>query len=154
MKDLPVNIETLQDILSRFPHCKMLNMQIKKIEDKQLTVEMPYSEQIIGNPDSGVIHGGAITTLMDSSMGLSVPIGLGGYSSFAPTLDLRIDYMTAAKPNKSVFTRAETYRVTSNVIFTRGIAYQDDPDKPIAHAVASFMLLPAEVTKGSNIING
>ena len=154
MKDLPVNTESLQTILSCFPHCKMLEMQIKNIDDKKLTVEMPYSQQIIGNPDTGVIHGGAITTLIDSSMGLSVPIGLGGFSNFAPTLDLRIDYMTAAKPNKSVFSCAETYRVTSNVVFTRAIAYQDNINTPIANAVASFMLLPAEVTEGSNILNG
>jgi hypothetical protein len=29
--------------------------------------------------------------------------------------------------------------VTTDVIFTRGFAYQDDPEQPIAHVVGTFM---------------
>ncbi len=29
--------------------------------------------------------------------------------------------------------------MTADVIFTRGFAYQDDPQQPIAHAVGTFM---------------
>ncbi|WP_200821160.1 hypothetical protein [Oceanicoccus sp. KOV_DT_Chl] len=53
--------------------------------------------------------------------------------------------MSAATPNRSVFANAEAYRVTSNVVFTRGIAYQDDINKPIATCVAAFMLMPVPV---------
>ena len=56
-----------------------------------------------------------------------------------PTLDLRIDHMHAAEPGKDVYGFAECYRVTPNVIFTRGYAYQDNPDEPIAHVVGAFM---------------
>ena len=56
-----------------------------------------------------------------------------------PTLDLRIDHMHAAEPGKDVYGFAECYRVTPNVIFTRGYAYQDDPSQPIAHVVGAFM---------------
>jgi hypothetical protein len=48
-----------------------------------------------------------------------------------PTLDLRIDYMHAAEPNKDVYGFAQCYRVTTDVIFTRGFAYQDDPSNPL-----------------------
>ena len=34
---------------------------------------------------------------------------------------------------------AKVYRNTSNVLFCRGSAWQDDPDNPIAHCVATFM---------------
>jgi uncharacterized protein (TIGR00369 family) len=104
----------------------------------------------VGNPDSGVIHGGALTTLMDTTCGFVIPISLEQFS-ICPTLDLRIDYMTAAQPNKSIFGRSELYRVTENVIFSRGIAYQDNIDKPIAHCVATFMRLPPEVTQAKKV---
>jgi len=55
------------------------------------------------------------------------------------TLDLRIDYMRPAQPHMDVYGFAECYRVTENVIFTRGYAYQDDPAEPIAHVVGAFM---------------
>jgi len=59
------------------------------------------------------------------------------------TLDLRIDYMRAAEPDKAVFGHAEVYRTTRNVLFARGVAYQDSIDKPVAHCTATFMCLDA-----------
>jgi acyl-coenzyme A thioesterase PaaI-like protein len=47
--------------------------------------------------------------------------------------------MHPAEPNKDVFGFAECYRVTPNIIFTRGYAYQDDPAQPIARVVGTFM---------------
>ena len=47
--------------------------------------------------------------------------------------------MHPAEPGKAIFGFAECYRVTPAVIFTRGIAYQDDRSEPIAHVVGTFM---------------
>jgi acyl-coenzyme A thioesterase PaaI-like protein len=47
--------------------------------------------------------------------------------------------MHPAEPDKDVYGFAECYRVTPNIIFTRGYAYQDDPQQPIAHVVGTFM---------------
>ncbi|MOA59889.1 hypothetical protein D3C78_1846220 [compost metagenome] len=67
-----------------------------------------------------------------------------------PTLDLRIDYMHAAEPHKDVFGFAQCYRVTTDVIFARGFAYQDDPGQPIAHVMGTFMRMGKGIkgTKG------
>ena len=108
---------------------------------------MPYSPQIVGNPQTGVIHGGALTTLMDSACGMSTLCVLAEFE-VCPTLDLRIDYMHPAEPNKAVYGFAECYRVTSDILFTRGVAYQDDPQQPLAHVVGTFMRLGKGV-KGS-----
>ena len=35
--------------------------------------------------------------------------------------------------------RAQCYKVTRKVAFTRAIAYQDDPEDPIAHCAGTFM---------------
>ena len=138
--------EIIDQMLKAVRHCQVLNIQLVSAANGHLTLELPYSEQIVGNPGSGVIHGGAITTLMDTACGFVVPISLEEFS-ICPTLDLRIDYMTAAQPNQSVFGRSEVYRVTDNVIFSKGIAYQDNIDKPIAHCVATFMRLSPEITQ-------
>lgn len=138
--------EIIGHMLKAVRHCEVLDIQLISAANGHLTLELPYSELIVGNPGSGVIHGGAITTLMDTACGFVIPISLEEFS-VCPTLDLRIDYMTAAQPNQSVFGRSEVYRVTDNVIFSKGIAYQDNIDKPIAHCVATFMRLPPEVTQ-------
>ncbi len=141
----PFTEEVMQMIFDAIRHCKVLGIKIDSVKGKQITSRLPYSENIVGNPATGVIHGGALTTLLDTTCGMSVPVALGEFV-LSPTLDLRIDYMSTAKPNLDIYGRAEVYRITKNVVFSKGIAYQDDETKPIAHCVATFMLLTKEVT--------
>ena len=144
MPSSPITTELIQTILDAIRHCKVLGLSVHSIDGQQLTIALPYSDKLIGNPGSGVIHGGALTTLLDTTCGLSVPLALQAFQ-VSPTLDLRIDYMTAAKPGKTVYGRAEAYRITNNVVFCKGIAFQGDDSKPIAHCVATFMRLPKDI---------
>jgi uncharacterized protein (TIGR00369 family) len=142
-------LEIAKKVTEAIRHCNELDMRVISADKGKLTLELPYSENIVGNPETGVIHGGAITTLMDSTCGFTAPLALDGFQ-ICPTLDLRIDYMAKAIPHRSVFGSAEAYRVTENVIFVRGVAWQDSPDQPIAHCVATFMRLdPASTTTAS-----
>ena len=131
-------VQRAERFLSALRHCQVLGLQVEKADEKGLVLRLPYSDKIVGNPENGVIHGGAITTLMDTTCGISTVCFLPDFE-VCPTLDLRIDYMHPADPHKDIFGFAECYRVTPTVIFTRGIAYQDDPEQPIAHAVGTFM---------------
>lgn len=130
--------ERAQRFLSVLRHCQVLGIEVQDAGSEGLTLRLPYSEQIVGNPETGVIHGGAITTLMDTTCGISTVCVLPEFE-ICPTLDLRIDYMRPAEPGKDVHGFAECYRVTANVIFVRGIAYQDDRNEPIAHVIGTFM---------------
>lgn len=134
----------IQEILNALNQCRVMGMQVQSIEDSTLTIALPYSERIIGNPLSGVIHGGALTTLLDTTCGMSLVVAMQELV-IAPTLDLRIDYMTAAKPDKTVYARSQVFRQTRHILFCRGIAYQDDIDKPIAHCIATFMRLDKDI---------
>lgn len=144
-KDSAEAATIIEHMLKAVRHCQVLGLEFSSFEDSKLTLKLPYSQSIVGNPDTGVIHGGALTTLMDTACGFVIPISLNEFQ-ICPTLDLRIDYMTAAQPRLPVYGSSEIYRVTENVIFSRGIAYQNDIDKPIAHCVATFMRLPKDVT--------
>ncbi len=130
--------ERTQRFLSLLRHCQVLGLRVEHADVKGLTLRLPYSERIIGNPQTGGIHGGAITTLMDTTCGISTACVLPEFE-ICPTLDLRIDYMHPAEPEHDVFGFAECYRVTPTVIFTRGVAYQRDISEPIAHVVGAFM---------------
>jgi uncharacterized protein (TIGR00369 family) len=127
-----------QQFLMALRHCQVLGMHIHTALPTGLTLRLPYSAHIVGNPETGVIHGGALTTLMDTTCGIATVCVLAEFE-ICPTIDLRIDYMRSAKPNKDVFGFAECYRVTPTIIFVRGYAYQDDPQEPIAHVVGTFM---------------
>lgn len=135
-------LSILKVIIPELKHCKVMGIEVVDVSKGALTLKLPYSENIIGNPETRVIHGGALTTLMDTACGFAA-ISAIETASIAPTLDLRIDYMRAAEPDKAVYGHAEVYRTTRNVLFARGVAYQDSIDKPVAHCTATFMCLDA-----------
>jgi len=121
------------------PHSKALGLILEELGDAHAVMRLPWAEKLVGNPETGVLHGGVITTLMDSVCGAAGMCALADPAPFA-TLDLRIDYLRPATPRQDLFARAECYRVTRSILFVRGIAYHQAPDDPIAHATATFML--------------
>lgn len=121
------------------PHNKALGMELLELERGGATFRLPYDRKLVGNPDTGVLHGGAITALLDAASGASVFAALTEWVPIA-TLDLRIDYLRAAEVGRDVLCRATCYKQTRNVAFTRAIAYHEDPADPIASSVGTFML--------------
>ena len=135
--------------LSALRHCQLLEMRVHHADAQGMTLMLPYSPHIVGNPQTGAIHGGALTTLMDTTCGMATLCVLKEFE-ICPTLDLRIDYMHSAKAGLDIYGYAQCYRVTRDVIFTRGMAYQDDPEQPIAQVVGTFMRLGKGVKGGLN----
>ncbi|HVK72859.1 MAG TPA: PaaI family thioesterase [Kofleriaceae bacterium] len=121
------------------PHNRALGIQIEDLGDDWALFRLPYDPRLVGNPETGVLHGGVITTLLDGCSGAAVFSRLPQIQPIA-TLDLRIDYLRPAEPGKEVRARAHCYHMSRNVAFTRAVAYHDREDDPIASAAGTFML--------------
>ncbi|WP_157670562.1 PaaI family thioesterase [Chitinibacter sp. GC72] len=119
------------------PHCKKLGLELVAAEKGKVTIKLPFKPELIGNPETRVLHGGVVTSLIDTSSGVAL-YTLLHVPEAAATLDLRIDYLRPAKPDLPLYCTAECYRLTDSIAFTRATAYQDDPAKPVAHSVATF----------------
>lgn len=126
-----------RQFMEAIPHSRNLNMVLDQLGDGFAEVSMPYEEKLVGDPETGIIHGGAVSALMDTCCGAAVmchpasPLGTA-------TIDLRIDYMRAAQPGQKIVARAECYHVTRSVAFVRAFAYDDDRDHPVAAANGAF----------------
>jgi uncharacterized protein (TIGR00369 family) len=135
--EMPLRVS--RGFVDAIPHNRALGMKVVSLERAVAVFDLPYDEKLVGNPDTGVLHGGAITALLDACSGAAVFAALSEWVPIA-TLDLRIDYLRAGEAGKTIRARAHCYRLTRNVAFTRAVAYHDDEDDPIATSMGTFML--------------
>ena len=134
----PTLFQGIADWLCRIPHCQVLQLEFVQGERGRATLRLPYQERLVGDRRSGVLHGGVITALVDTTCALSIFSLLEEMSGY-PTLDLRIDYLRPATPGLPVYCTAECYRMGREIAFTRATAYQDGNPQPVAYGVATFM---------------
>lgn len=132
-------IRVSRGFIDGIPHNRALGMKVVEMRRSEATFELPYDEKLVGNPDTGVLHGGAITALVDACSGASVFAALTDWKPIA-TLDLRIDYLRGGEVGRAIKCRAHCYRLTRNVAFTRAVAFHDDEADPIATSMGTFML--------------
>ncbi len=121
------------------PHNRALGLRFVDFEEGEATIVLPFAEHLVGNPTTGVLHGGAITSLLDATCGAAVFMKLGLPAPIA-TLDLRIDYLKMAEPRRDVRCKAQCYKLTRTIAFVRGLAFHDDESDPIAAAAGSFVV--------------
>jgi uncharacterized protein (TIGR00369 family) len=129
----------LRGFTDGIPHNKALGIEALELAKGTALFVLHYDAKLVGNPDTGTLHGGAITALLDGASGASVFAALDEWKPIA-TLDLRIDYLRAADTGRDVLCRAHCYKVTRNVAFTRAVAYIDDEADPVATSAGTFML--------------
>lgn len=134
MSDVP---NFAHQFITSIPHAKELGMRITELQDGRATIIMPYDPRLVGDPATGVLHGGAISVLMDTASGASVMCHPAAPLSTA-TLDLRIDYFRPATPGQAITARAECHHVTRSVAFVRVIATDDDESRPVAMGTGAF----------------
>lgn len=127
---------TPQDFINALPFARALGMELEEIGNGVAQIAMNWDARFVGDPTTGVIHGGAVSALMDTSGGAAVLSAPGATGT--ATIDLRIDYMRAATPGKRITARAECYHVTRNVAFVRAMAHDGDPANPVATASGAF----------------
>lgn len=132
---------SIHEHLAHIPHARALGVELLDYRDGHCVVRLPYAEQLVGDPDTGVIHGGVITAVLDNASGMAVPReGLAPEQRAIATLDLRIDYMRPAEPRVDLIVTADCYQITRSVAFVRASATQQGGEQLIASSVATFML--------------
>ena len=122
------------------PHNHELGLSVVDLGVSEATMQLPYAEKLVGNPETGVLHGGAVTTLIDATCGISVFMKMARMARIA-TLDLRIDYLHPATPGKELLAHAECYKLTRAVAFVRALAHHGDPENPVASAQGTFIIV-------------
>ncbi len=136
-----------QMMVDAIPFNVALGLAIEDAGEGMAVMRLPYRQELVGNPETGVLHGGMMSALLDATCGLSVFMKVQRLARIA-TLDLRIDYLKPAKPPLDVLARAECYRITRDVAFVRALAHHGDAADPIAAAAGTFAIFAGQARHG------
>jgi uncharacterized protein (TIGR00369 family) len=136
--------QTAGPFLFRRGHPGWLGLKYRDHGEDWVEIELPWREDLLGEPGRPVLASGPIVSLMDMAAGLSIWTKHGDFIPVA-TLDLRVDYMRPARDRAAVIGRAQCYRVTRSAAFVRGVAHDGDPDDPVAQIAGVFMTIRAKM---------
>ena len=133
--------ELLAKMCQYIPHSRMQGIRLHQLEDNEVTLCLPYREELVGNPDNGAIHGGALTVLLDQCLGIAGIADDRVGAHITPTLDMRIDHLGISPGDSHIYAAARVYRATDRVAFVEGIAWAESRDRPIARACGSWVIM-------------
>jgi uncharacterized protein (TIGR00369 family) len=129
-----------QHMASTVPQAAALGFRLVSVEPGRGSIAVPWREDLVGDPDTHVIAGGVITSLLDHTCGLACAAAAGTEPFSTATLDLRIDYMRPAAPRAGVTAQAHCYKVTRTIAFVRAEAWDVDRSDLIATAQGAFVV--------------
>jgi len=135
----PPSDELVRLMVVATPWARALGFGVQSAGEARARLSVEWREDLVGDPQTGVIAGGVVSALLDHACGASVMAALSAPQVIA-TLDLRIDYMRGAVPRRTLYADAHCYKVTRSVAFVRAVAFEDGAGDPVANATAAFML--------------
>ncbi|MEC7797932.1 MAG: PaaI family thioesterase [Pseudomonadota bacterium] len=127
----------MNELLDRLPYARFLNLQTQMNGD-EVTVVMPFADQLIGNPMLPALHGGSTAALLE--MTAMAQIALAFPSSRLPRpINVTVAYLRTGRP-VDVFARAEISRAGRRIAHVQAEAWQESRSRPIASLTAHFLL--------------
>ncbi len=144
LADLVADARATRDFASlarAIPFASFLGLELTE-EAGELRGKLRYSPHLIGNPTLPALHGGSLGALLES-MAIFAILMDAERPRTPKTISITVDYLRSARPIDT-HVRAEVVRHGRRVATVRSIAWQDDPDKPVATANVQLLLPSAE----------
>lgn len=127
------------EVARKVGHGRALRLEFRDSGENWAELSLPWREELVGVPETGVLASGAIVSLVDTASGTSVWVTLDRFVP-AVTVDLRLDYLRPAVKGETIIARCECVKLTRKIAFVRGVAHGGDEARPIALSAATFML--------------
>lgn len=128
-------------LVQKVGHGRALGIEYRDAGKNWVELALPWREELVGVPDSGILASGAIVSLIDTAGGGAIWRALGRFEPLV-TIDLRIEYLRPAIKGETVVAHCECYKTTRSIAFVKALAHGGDQNRPIAHASGTFMINP------------
>jgi uncharacterized protein (TIGR00369 family) len=132
----------LRSVTDAIPYHRFLGFGLVR-EGDEILGKLTFTQGIIGHPGLPAIHGGAIGALLESTAIFAViaqhPSAGREGNALPKTITFTVDYLRSARP-KDTFAKARIVRRGRRIATVQVEAWQDERDKPIAAAKATFLV--------------
>ena len=120
----------------KIPFNKVLGLRIESLKMEDVRIKFEMKDEFIGNYVQGILHGGVISAVLDTTGGLTASLGvlqkmtgrtaeeIGKSLTKIGTIDLRIDYLRPGK-GKYFVARGSIMRAGRRVSVTRMELFND-----------------------------
>ena len=134
----------------KIPFNQVLGLRIASLELENIRVEFDMREEFVGNYVHGILHGGVISAVLDTTGGLIASLGVlqkmegqpvkevGKRLSRVGTIDLRVDYLRPGSGKYFVAT-GSIMRAGRKVTVTR-MELHNDKDLLIAVGTGTYIV--------------
>lgn len=128
-------------LLDSLPYARFLNLQTQ-VSGDEITVVMPFADQLIGNPMLPALHGGSTAALLEMTAMAQVSLTYPRLRLPRP-INVTVAYLRSGRP-VDVFARARINKAGRRVAHVVAEAWQDTRNEPIASLTAHFLLDPED----------
>lgn len=124
-------------LLDHLPYARFLNLRTEIFGD-DVTVIMPFSDHLIGNPMIPALHGGSTAALLEMAAMAKVSHAYPRLRLPRP-INVSISYLRSGGAS-DVYARAVIGKAGRRIAYVTAQAWQVSQDKPIATMTAHFQL--------------
>lgn len=126
-----------EPLLDRLPYARFLQLRTL-VSGDEITVTMPFRDQLIGNPMIPALHGGSTAALLEMTAIAQVALSFPAARLPRP-INVTVAYLRTGRP-QDVFSRARISRAGRRVAHVLAEAWQEERGQPIASLTAHFLL--------------
>lgn len=119
------------------PYARFLGVYLEETPSGLVCV-MPFRRELVGNPALPAVHGGVVGAFLELTALLQL-VDIAGTGRVARPINFSIDYLRSAGP-RDTRGRAEIVKHGRRIANVRVVAWQEDPDKPVAAGIGNFLL--------------
>ncbi|MBX9745924.1 MAG: PaaI family thioesterase [Hyphomonadaceae bacterium] len=133
--------QRLTEALARIPYAAFLGVRAE-LKGDELTLILPYSDHLVGNPLLPALHGGVVAALMELTA--ITQLAIASKSTNVPkTIDVGFDYLRSGKP-VDTYARARIVKIGRRIANVQAEAWQGEREQPIAAMHGHFLVVDDE----------